>query len=42
MNDLFNIGEAERFGLMAPILAGFIAFLMVDRTGMTPRVIVVI
>lgn len=36
--DLFNIGAAG-LGLMVPILAGFIAFSMVDRPGIAPGAI---
>lgn len=36
--DLFNIGAAG-LGLMVPILAGFIAFSMVDRPGLAPGAI---
>ena len=38
LNDLFNIGAAG-LGLMVPILAGFIAFSMVDRPGIAPGAI---
>lgn len=38
LNDLFNIGAAG-LGMMVPILAGFIAFSMVDRPGLAPGVI---
>ena len=38
LNQLFNIGAAG-LGLMVPILAGFIAFSMVDRPGIAPGVI---
>lgn len=38
LNDLFSIGAAG-LGLMVPILAGFIAFSMVDRPGIAPGVI---